>query len=561
MLSGIHSLVRGSAAAARVLALAIGSALVLAAPLAAQARDARLPEAGRLWLELAPTLLDWSEQFALDPQDGDLTDGDREPLSAHYDGLIAARLFPGPDVFLADLNADADALGYTPIPASDFSFGSLDFQRISAEVRRLDVGFEFGIFDRLSVGVNAPFTMTDVETAFRFDSTTATVASAAVWLPPSDPFFTDAQTALTALQGLIDGGTLSGMALSDAIALRDAATTFVGALEGRAMNGALIPTAMSPAGLEMGTLYGGFVSGFDALGLTLPALALPDAPGRADLVRFFEDAPIAAFAPGGARNGLRLGEVEVGVRLGLLDQITVREADPTEPDSAGGARPARRSGVRFRTTAGVTVRIPLLSASFPPFANAANFFDVPIGDGQTDIELALYQDVAVAGWLLLRSAARYGIQRPDDLILRVAPPDRPFALESLQTVVHRDLGDYLAVAVRPGLRLNRTLSIGLGWDYFRLGAPAYTLTEPLPDVPDASPLEVEATQTRHRVGLEFVFDNSQSRNREEILAGRTTKRAPWQFGVGIHRSIAGSGGRTPAAFRFGASFRIPIQVF
>ena len=543
-----------------------------AAPAYAQFRDARVPEPGRLWFEIAPTLLNWSEQFAEDPSDPDLADGSREPLEAHFDGPLAARLFPGPGPFLADLNAGAAALGFDPVDAGDLSLGELDFSTIQAQVRRLAVGFEMGIVSRLSLGFRAPFTLTQVEPSFVFDSVAATVAFADLALPAGSAFFNEARGALTSLQELIDGGTLMGSELAEAIALREGADAFLTALEGRAMDGSLIPTASSAAGTQMDGRFSDFVSGFDAFGVALPALPLPATATAADLRRLFEEPPLMAFPPGPIENALDLGEVEISARFALLDQITRRPREPAEPDSVGDPAPAPgpgdaapeeddRSTVRLRTSVGATLRVPIRPASFPPFQNAAHFLDVPIGDGQTDIELALYQDVAVGSWLVLRTSARYGIQRPDEVILRVAPPDRPYAFASLQTVVNRDLGDYLALLIRPGLRLNETITLGLEYDYFRLGDASYTLDEPLPDVPDASPLELESSQTRHRIGIGLTYDLSDARDRDALVSGARPVGPPWRFGISIRRAVSGSGGRTPASFRYGAEFRVPIAIF
>ncbi len=552
-------------------------ALILALPLlpadraaaSAQFRDARIPEPGRVWLEINPGLLEWSEQFAESSPDSSIADGDREPLFHDFDGPIAERLFPGPDLFIADLNADAGALGYDPVSGRAFSLGRLDFQTIHKEVRSLELGFELGVIERLSIGARAPLVLTDVETAFDYDVSSATVFFSDLAFSEGDAFFTGARGALASLQALIDGGSLSGQELADAMALRDGTDAFLTALERRAMAGGLLPTGASAAGTQMTAHFGAFVAEFDSLGIALPALPLPMSAEGSELSRLFESPPIVAFAPGGRRNALNLGEIELSARISLLDGISAREVhEPVAaPDTGVGAAAApdsareRRAGIRFRTTVGATLRLPLRSASFPPFENAAHFLDLPIGDGQTDIELALYQDVALGGWLLLRTAAFYGLQRPDELILRVHPPDRPYALESTQTVVQRDLGDYVMLVVRPGLRLNSGLDVGLEYDYFRLGAPSYSIAEPLPGVPDASPLEAEGRQTRHRVGVGFVYDLSEAEGRDELASGTRAVRSPWQFGISIRRAFAGSGGRTPASFRFGAGFRIPVRVF
>jgi len=162
---------------------------------------------------------------------------------------------------------------------------------------------------------------------------------------------------------------------------------------------------------------------------------------------------------------------------------------------------------------------------------------------------------------LLRMVGRHGIQMADDLILRVHPPDRPFALASTQAAVRRDLGDYTQVTVRPAVRVNSALWVGVEYDYWRLGDASFTLLEELADVPDASPLELETGQTRHMLGLGLTYDLQEARSREDIIADRRAIRSPWQFSISMRRSISGSGGRTPAPFFYQATMRIPIGIF
>ena len=78
------------------------AALLFVPPSLAEAqvrdRDARIPRAGSLWIELSPQFYNWNEQFA--ENSADVGDGSREPLFSDYDGSVAARLFPGLDPML-----------------------------------------------------------------------------------------------------------------------------------------------------------------------------------------------------------------------------------------------------------------------------------------------------------------------------------------------------------------------------------------------------------------------------------------------------------------------------
>jgi len=574
-------------------------------PAVGQARDARIPAHGSLWLEVEPSLVNWSEQYALDSSNPDILDGQREPLYKHFDGAIADRLFPGPLPFIEALNEDAGALGFDPIEPGNFSLGELDFSDVTSQIRRLDLGFELGLLDRFAVGARAPFVLTDTDVAFAFDSAAATVTSATVAFAGST-FLEDMQGAITQLGALVADGSLMGPELAQAMALLEDADAFLTALETRVAQGSFVPTAPSLAGMQMTGRVDAFASSFDAFGITLPALALPATGSAVTLPGIFENAPVSAALPGSSRQGLLLGDAEVSLRVGLIDQITRREpapgtrpavpdsvararaaerpaavADSTPGDSARAARGdpaaadsaaagaegqamaagADRGGIRLRTTVGGLLRIPTGSPGFPPFGDPADFFDVPIGDGQMDVEVSLYQDIQLDGWVLIRSVARYGIQMADELPLRIHAPDRPYAFESTQAVVRRDLGDYLELTVRPALRLGSAIWVGLEYGYWRLQATSFSLPQPLPDVADASSLERETAQERHMLGLGFAYDLSEARSRDELVTGAVPVRPPWRFEVSMRRSMSGSGGRTPAALRFLATFRVPIEAF
>jgi hypothetical protein len=540
--------------------LALLAILPAAHPLDAQHRDARLPDPGSVWLEFGMRLDNWTEQFG--------ADGQREPTYANSDGLIAQRLYPGPLPLINDLNRDALALGFDSLTESDFSMGRLDYQTLNAQMRRLSAGLEFGVIPRVAVGVRIPFTISDVEPAFVFDSLSATVMGALSAFPPDATFFEDARTSMTQLDVLIAGGSLTGQELADAIALRADTDAFLTALELRAGGELLVPTGASAAGSQMRALFGGFAAAFDSLNLSLPDLILPDNATAEDLRRFLEDAPVSGAAPTRTKSSISMPEIEVSARFGVLDQITPRSvadlgaASASGPDSAANADAiARRRGLRFRTSVGALLRIPRAQNGLPPMADPSSFLNLPVGDGQTDIEMSVYQDIALGGWLMVRAVGRYGIQMADELPLRVHPPDRPYAFASTEAVVNRDLGDYAQIVLRPSIRFNSAIWFGLEYDFWKMGNTKFSLREPTADVPVASPLEIETSQTRHMLGFGITYDLSEARSREDVLENRVPIRNPWQFTLSFRRAFAGAGGRTPATFRYMATFRIPIGIY
>ncbi|MYC86905.1 MAG: hypothetical protein F4X22_01550 [Gemmatimonadales bacterium] len=546
----------------RALPILLAHVFAAAAPihLAGQFSDARLPKQGKLWLTITPTLLNWNEQFALDSSAG-IADGEREPLAAHFDGPLARRMFPPPFALIQELNDDAEALGFEPVTEDDFSFGGLDFSAMRAQIRRLGLGVELGVLDWVSVGARAPFTLTDMTVGFAFDST-ATVTGDGAAFASGAPFLRGARSALDDLGSLIDGGSLTGTALEEAIALRSATQDFVNTLGQRAAAGALIPTASSVAGTQMAQRFSDFAAAFDALGLTLPELSLPEFATEEDYDTLFLSQGFADRLPRDSRNELDLGEVEVFLRVNLIDGITRRTPIPGPAAAATGSDPGAGSerGIRLRTSVGGLLRLPMRNRNLTIFGDPSNSADIPIGDGQTDIELALYQDIAFGSLFMVRASARYGIQQPDEAVIRFTPPDRPYGQEDLVALMRRDLGDYLAVLVRPSLRFNAALSVGLEYDYFRLPAPTYQFVGPIEGL-DPNTVAEEGAQTRHRLGVGLLIDISEAGGVEELIQGAKPVRGAYQFGISLRRAISGSGGRTPASFRYAAELRFPISIF
>ncbi len=133
-------------------------------------------------------------------------------------------------------------------------------------------------------------------------------------------------------------------------------------------------------------------------------------------------------------------------------------------------------------------------------------------------------------------------------------PDRPFALFETESVVERDLGDYLALRLAPQLRVNEYLSFGLEYGYWHKASDRYTLVSTAGELTDVSPLEVETSQTRQRLGLGVFY-------RAGGKAAEAGRAPPWLFGFVYQGAIGGSGGRTPASQLVTFTLRAPVQIF
>ena len=524
------------------------AAIAGAPPVTAQDQDARLPETGQLWFQMTGVLLNWNSQFA--EGSDSILDGEREPLTSHFDGDLSARLYPS--AYLSeDFNVGAAALGIPVLEDGDLTLGDMGFSTMRAQERVLGLGLEYGVFDWLSVGLRAPFRHTDVETTLHFDSTTAAFTWGDLAIENQQQFLNGSADALTQLQALIDGGALVGPDLEAASALLAGSQAFFGAISDMAQPDRVFPVRQSLRGLLLLANLGQLQEEFGALGISLPDMDLVQLAGEANLMRIFEDGFIRAEVPGRARNGISVGALEFSARLRAVDQISRRGED-------------RGPGLfRFRTAVGGLVRMPTRDPNGAPIHDPDNFLDIPVASGHPELELTLYQDVLIGKTVFLRFRGQYTMRQPVAAVLRVAPPDQPYAHERLKRIMNIYPGDVLALQVRPSLLIAQGFSAGLDYDYYSVPATSYELIEPLEGLYagiDASELSLETTQTRHRIGLGFVLDMTEARGRaSDRTAGPT--RNPWQFAVSIRRAFSGSGGRTPTSHHFSVAIRTPIALF
>ncbi len=580
-------------------------------------RDARIPQAGSLWIEIAPQFYNWNEQFA--ENSPAVADGSREPLYADYDGSVAARLFPGLDPMLEVVNRDADALGFTPLTGSELAMGDLDFGSIDVFVRRIPLSLQFGIGGFASIEVLAPLVKTEVETGFVFDSATADILRAETALADPGTFFSDLDAAQAQLQALVDGGTLSPDDQAAAVQLLSDTEAFQGALESRISGQEYLFTAGSSSGQQITSYYGGFETGFQGFGIALPGFGLPDSATRSDLNAYFDRDPVLGQPLGKVTRGWAFSEIEVGARFKLVDtfgwperpqpqpeesagpatpphtlppdaepdpepdpggreaqeeagvEAGVEEAAqegaeegaeapeepgdpegeaPVTPGPAAGPEPLDRPGIRFRTTVGARYRFPLSDPDKDPYLDPDVFLQQPIGDGQADLQLELYQDVAFGQRFWVVAGATYGIQLQDELVRRVAPPGQPYGYASQKVSVSRDLGDFLQIVLSPRFALAEAMSLAIEYTYWNKQGDSYEATGGV----DATPLEVETSQTRHALGIGAYY-----RTTRLFAAGRSG--VPIDLAFLWQTAISGSGGQTPAAGVVTVSARVPIQLF
>ncbi len=530
--------------AAAALLIALGAVMGAALPPQAPAQTARgtsrtaeIPEPGVAWLEVAPSFESWNSQYALNSPLDSVQDGMEEPLSADVDGPITGRLFPGAGPFLAGLRQDAAALGYDSLPEQEFSLGALDVDRLHANRRLIPLTAEFGVIGRVAARTTVPIVKSQTEAFFDYDSAGASFAPLSSVVQSPGTFADGWAAARDSLQARIASSSLTSEQEQQAQALLQRSGAFLSAFKRRSESNLLLPLADSRAGSDLASTVDSIVGAFQEYGITAPGLGLDSLAGRAALQSFFTGTMEADSLQGRDR-GWTIEGLELGLRIGLLDTFR------PESDTTGG-------GLELRTTVGGAVRLPRGPAGAAPYVTPASFLDIPVSEGQTDVELALYQDLAL-GPVRLHARGRYGRQMADELELRVHRPDRLFPDPATSVTVERDLGDYVQVHVSPRLSVNRALSLGAEYTFWRKEADRYALAgSPGPEAPgDASPLAVETRERRHRLGVGIHYR----------AAGDSTAEddRPVELSFLFQTPVAGSGGQTPVSRLTTFRIRVPV---
>lgn len=520
--------------------------LAAALPVAAQVREAALPRPGEIWLEVSPSLLDWTERFG--------PGGGRVPLSSDLEGPIADRIYPGVDPLLSDLNADAAALGFEPLEAAELDLGSLHVGVVSAQVRRIDARLEVGILERLSVEVGAPAVFTEVEPLFGFDPGTATVAPGQVALPAAGSFFGSIEAARSTLENRVQEGTLTPEEEADALALLQTSGAFLEALQRRVAQNRLIPLASSPAGMELAALYASLGEGFAGFDLTLPELDLVGELTAADLEALFEASPIGSAPPGTVENGWGVPYAEVGLRVAVWNGL------------ATGPGP-----LRHRTTVGARVRLPVQEAVGRPGGTFLPL-EIPIEDARREVEVSAQEEVRLGDTFRLDAAGRYALRMSSSRTGRVVAPGRPFALALTETVIERDPGELVQIQAVPQVRLNPFLAVGLAYGFEWWGEDEVRIAASPDGLSDARALELGTGGTRHRIGLSAFLRTGLREpgagppppagvEEEGGEEPPTDEGARWRLAFTIQGAVAGSGIRTPASRVVSFSIRAPLQLF
>ena len=214
-----------------------------------------------------------------------------------------------------------------------------------------------------------------------------------------------------------------------------------------------------------------------------------------------------------------LGDIEVGAKVLLIDTF-------------GGLARARAhsEGLGFRFSVGGLARLGTGQVERPD-----DMFDIGTGDGQTDVEGTGALDLVFGGRFWTSLVGRYGVQLADEKAIRIPDFSRnPFLAKYRETMVSRDLGDYIELEATPRYVYNDYLSLSATWSYRRKGEDRYTgsfTAEDLSGQPvalDASILGAGTKQTGQRVGGGASFSTLRAFDRGRARLPIEVQLTHWQ---------------------------------
>lgn len=509
---------------------------VVAAPAAAQYPDARLVPGGVLRIGFEPRWTSYGERFD--------SAGVRQPLGTDFsDSAAGIRLFP---TLLAPQGAVASIIGDSAYAMSLGAFRTT----LDVDVRRFPLSLQFGITNRLAFTATVPIVTTRSHVDFVVDSTesnvgwnqVATQAGNAGAAMEIQGLLMQLETAAAAVEAGIaagDYGCPSSVTCDDARAVVTDARQLkldLSALSGVSETGTTAPVIAPFAPLAGSTAGAGILSAIQTIASRLAALGAPaitgtfplpgDPVGAGGVNAMLPDTALgyAALPLGFTKYKQKLGDVELGLRLGVVQSAAVRAVLAT------------------------TVRLPTGFVDAPD-----NYLDIGTGDHQMDVELAFEGAWEPGTFLGLAASASYNLQLGGELERRVASHVRPIAPLATQALVSRDLGDELRAAAFPSIRLSRTLTVYGSASYYRRATDRYTLAGPDASAPlEPAELAYETAMSTWSFGGGLHYYAAQS---------RTGRNLPLEAGLDYRTAFRGNGGQAPKATSVMFYLRIPVRIF
>lgn len=506
----------------------LGLLACVLAPAAAHAQLAPIGvPAGMVRVDLDGALTSWDHRWR---------DGEREPLGTD---LTSPAL--GSDLLPSLGDADARIGRITGVPDFRLNLGALRTDA-QADVGRGVLGVAVGLTNALTVFGRIPLVATHVQSSLQLDPAAAN-AGANPGADEEAAFFSELDASLAALSGRLAAGDFDGdpalkaqaqATLEAGSALR---TDLFGLLSDPATAAPFVPTAASPAGTAIAArvndLQTSLATDFGVTGFTTPVVLAAEPVNSEDFVRLISET--------GGPVGLRTddsrvtfrGDAEAGLALTLADRWD-------RGKHRGGFRAAVEGLVRFPTG-----RV----------ARPERLFALGTGEGNTDIGLRLTADLGSGAWGL-RAEGAYERRLAADYLVRVAPPTQPLASIDLLSVVRRDPGDVVSLAVRPFFRIAPTLAIQGSATRWSRGADAASYASPSDSV-SGVPASVVASDSKASatlVGIGITYSSPG-------LLRPGGRGLPVDAGWMYERVVHASGGIVPDRHAMRAMLRLYFGLF
>jgi len=502
--------------------------------LSAQETQSPLSPAGRLRVDVAGLFLSW---------DGRFTDDGTEPLGAELETTDLSEAFGGSSELEDELRTLLDD------PEYEGMLGPLR-ARISADRTSVPIRIDLGLFDWLTIGGTVPFVKNRTEVSVDFGGGSANLGVNPALTAPStvDDYLQTLEAARatsSARATELCSTDPDGSACAEAEGLAsDLAAFFMGMRDAFGAS-PFFPAEATDAGDSLVSRSQALDSRLQAAGLTgLTGLPLPSVLGDREAFDAFLESTLLTLPLANRVPLWEVGDVEGH----LLARIT--EGGMDDPDAS----------LRYQVGAGALVRLGTGVLDDPNV-----LFDLPAGDGQTDVEGRVFVNLETARFGLWADA-RYGVQTSTVVARRVGPPDAVFRSPAGLRNVEWDPGDYLRLEVAPRIQLTREVALSAGWHLWSKGEDTFEAAPPDPGEPPAPPadalnlfsdvslLAAETEETRHGVGVGLTYSTLRA-----WQEGRTS--VPFEGRVRVRKAIAGSGGRTPETLHLEFGLRLYPRIW
>ena len=504
--------------------------LRLVSSLAAQAVDRTdTPRRGALRVTFDPETMTWERNF---------TPTGRAGIGAALTGDSAAAVLHSVALIQQDTRTLTGLAGYIA------SLGH-DLLAIRAERRVMPIGLEYGISNRLSLGVMLPIVRVQVRAGYTLHPPGANVGFGPRSSADSaryTAFFNNLDVALLQLQDSISNGhygctgsppTCRAQAVYDsAQALRQVLDHAVFGTPDTAAR--YLPVAGSDAGRQITALIAGLqhaladtfhVSSFSNDAFLLPATSIADPADIAALYAARTDSlDLAPYGDTPRRLRFFAGDVEVQAKLRLL----------VSEDAAAAAA--------------FVVRLPTGHQDSPN-----DPFDISTGDHQTDLEGRFTGEVTLLHRLWLNGSLRVARQLPGPRVRRVGPADDPFLPVTSLARLRWDPGDYIALDVAPMFRFSRRFAAGITASYYAQGQDRYGFFSPQDSVAFATQIGGPADVS--------VLDAGTAIRWTRLGVAVTYAGPRLEGGFSVEQTVSGAGGLVPVATLFRIVIRQTILLF